>query len=58
MTQSDQKTEVFQYMPRVCGEIRSSEEKSLPSGRDLHEMGLQVVADAQAKKIMTFLLLL
>ena len=45
-------------MPTVCGEIRSSEEKSLPSGRDLHEMGVQVVADAQAGEIMTFLLLL
>ena len=41
-------------MPRVCGKIRSLEEKSLPSGRDLHEMGAQVVPDAQAKEIMTF----
>ena len=41
-------------MTRVCGEIRSSEENSLPSGRDLHEMGVQVVADAQAGEIMTF----
>ena len=43
-------------MPKVCGEIRSLEENSLPSGRDLHEMGVRVVADAQAKEIMTFLL--
>ena len=39
-------------MPRVCGETRSSEEKSLPSGRDLHKMGVQLVPDAQAKQIM------
>ena len=45
---------MFQYRPRVCEEIRSSEEKSLPSGRDLHEMGVQVVADAQAKENMKF----
>ena len=40
----------------MCEEIRSSEEKSLPFERDLHEMGAQVVADAQAKEIMPFLL--
>ena len=41
-------------MLRVCGEIKSLEEKSLPPGRDRREMGAQVVADAQAKEIMTF----
>ena len=45
-------------MPRVCGEIRSSEEKSLPSGRDLHEMGVQMVSDARAWDSMVFSLLL
>ena len=39
-------------MPRVCGEIGSSEEKSLESGRDLHEMGVHVVPDARAGEIM------
>ena len=43
-------------MPRVCGKIRSIEDKSLPPRRDLHEMGAQVVADAQEKEIKTFLL--
>ena len=41
-------------MLRVCGEIMSSEKKSLPSGRDLREIGVQVVPDAQAGDIMTF----
>ena len=45
-------------MPRVCGEIRSLEEKSLPSGRDLHEMGVQMVSDARAWDSMVFSLLL
>ena len=41
-------------MPRVCGEFRSLEDKSLPPARDLCEMGAQAVPDAQAKEIMTF----
>ena len=41
-------------MPRVCGEIMSSEENSLPSGRDLHEMGVQVMPHARAWDIMVF----
>ena len=45
-------------MPRVCGEIMSSEEKSFPYGRDLHDMGVQMVSDAQAGEIMVFSLLL
>ena len=45
-------------MPRVCREIRSSEEKSLPSGRDLHEMGVQMVSDARAWDSMVFSLML
>ena len=44
--------------PECVGEIMSLEENSLPSGRDLHEMGAQVVADAQAGEIMPFSLLL
>ena len=44
-------------MPTVFREIRSSEKESLPSGRDLHEMGAQVVADARAGEIMPISLL-
>ena len=41
-------------MLRVCAEIRSLKDKSLPPRRDVHEMGVQVVPDAQAREIMTF----
>ena len=38
----------------MCREIRSLEEKSHPSGRDLYKMGAQVVPDARAGDILTF----
>ena len=36
----------------MCGKIRSLEEKSLPPGRDLYEMGAQAVPDVWAGELM------
>ena len=38
----------------MCGKIRSLEEKSLPPGRHLCEMGAQAVPDARAGEMMAF----
>ena len=38
----------------MCEKVGSLEEKSLPPGRDLCEMGAQVVPDARAGEIMMF----